>query len=174
MEKSEKKAMVEYLSTQFSKAQAAFLTDYRGLDVEKLSSLRNALEEQDAEYRVVKNTLAKIAAKGTIIEACSEYLQGPNAMALVYGDPAAAAKALVDFAKEVKKLKIKMGQISGKAIDEESIKSLAALPSRDVLLAQTLSVMQAVPTSFVRALSGVLTNLMNLLRAVREQKEGMQ
>jgi len=109
VEKSEKKAMVEYLSAQFSKAQAAFLTDYRGLDVEKLSSLRNALEEQDAEYRVVKNTLAKIAAKGTIVEACSEYLQGPNAMALVYGDPAAAAKALVDFAKQEDKLVVKGG-----------------------------------------------------------------
>jgi large subunit ribosomal protein L10 len=84
------------------------------------------------------------------------------------------AKALVDFAKDVKKLKIKVGQISGKAINEDGIKELAGLPGRDVLLAQVLSVMQAVPTSFVRALSGVLSNLMNVLRAIQEQKETSQ
>lgn len=171
MEKSEKKAMVEYLSTQFSKAQAAFLTDYRGLDVEKLSSLRNKLEEQGAEYRVIKNTLAKIAAKGTIVEACSEYLQGPNAMALVYDDPAAAAKALVDFAKQEDKLEVKGGVLGGSVLTVADITHLASLPGKDVLRAQLLGTMNAVPGGLVNVFSGVIRSFVQVLSAIQEAKE---
>ncbi|MEA2108558.1 MAG: 50S ribosomal protein L10 [Pseudomonadota bacterium] len=171
MEKSEKKAMVEYLSTQFSKAQAAFLTDYRGLDVEKLSGLRNKLEEQGAEYRVIKNTLAKIAAKGTIVEACSEYLQGPNAMALVYDDPAAAAKVLVDFVKQEKKLEVKVGVLGDSVLSAADIIHLASLPGKDVLRAQMLGTINAVPGGLVNVLSGVIRSLVQVLSAVQEAKE---
>ncbi|OQX65256.1 MAG: 50S ribosomal protein L10 [Desulfococcus sp. 4484_242] len=174
MNRDEKKQFIDDLHGRLEKAEGAFLVDYQGLNVAELNRLRGELRKANAEFEVVKNRLLKLASKGTGAETIVDHMRGPTAIALTYGDVVSPAKALVDFAKEVKKLKIKMGQISGKAIDEESIKSLAALPSRDVLLAQTLSVMQAVPTSFVRALSGVLTNLMNLLRAVREQKEGMQ
>jgi len=171
VEKSEKRAMVEYLSTQFSKAQAAFMTDYRGLDVEKLSGLRNKLEEQGAEYRVVKNTLARIAAKGTIVEACSEYLQGTNAMALVYEDPAAAAKVLVDFAKQEDTLKVKGGVLGDSLLSTADIMHLASLPSKDVLRAQVLGTMNAVPGGLVNVLSGVLRSFVQVLSAIQEAKE---
>ena len=171
MEKSEKRAMVEYLSTQFSKAQAAFMTDYRGLDVEKLSGLRNKLEEQGAEYRVVKNTLARIAAKGTIVEACSEYLQGTNAMALVYEDPAAAAKVLVDFAKQEDTLKVKGGVLGDSLLSTADIIHLASLPSKDVLRAQVLGTMNAVPGGLVNVLSGVLRSFVQVLSAIQEARE---
>ncbi len=171
MEKSEKRAMVEYLSTQFSKAQAAFMTDYRGLDVEKLSGLRNKLEEQGAEYRVVKNTLARIAAKGTIVEVCSEYLQGTNAMALVYEDPAAVAKVLVDFAKQEDALKVKGGVLGDSLLSTADIVHLASLPSKDVLRAQVLGTMNAVPGGLVNVLSGVLRSFVQVLSAIQEAKE---
>jgi large subunit ribosomal protein L10 len=84
------------------------------------------------------------------------------------------AKALVDFAKEFQKLEIKGAQISGKQVDVAGVKTLAALPGRDVLLAQTLSVMQAVPTSFVRVLNGVMGQFMNVLKAIEEKKSESQ
>lgn len=171
MEKAEKQAMVEYLSTQFAKAQAAFLTDYRGLNVEQISSLRNQLEELGTEFRVVKNTLAKIAAKGTIIEQCADQLQGPNAIALVYEDPAAAAKALVEFAKKEDKLEVKSGVLGETLLNEAQIAHLASLPGKDVLRAQLLGTMNAVPGGLVNVLSGVLRSLVQVLNAIQESKE---
>ncbi|MBN2332690.1 MAG: 50S ribosomal protein L10 [Deltaproteobacteria bacterium] len=171
MDKSDKQAMVEYLSTQFAKAQAAFLTDYRGLDVEKISDLRNRLGAQGSEYRVIKNTLAKIAAQGTIIENCKEQLQGPNAMALVFDDPAAAAKTLVEFAEKESKLEIKGGVLGGTVLSVADISHLASLPGREVLLAQVLGTMNAVPGGLVNVLSGVVRSLVQVLSAVQEAKE---
>ncbi|MDQ1334996.1 MAG: large subunit ribosomal protein [Thermodesulfobacteriota bacterium] len=174
MNRDEKVSFIDHLHGRLEKAQGAFLVDYQGLSVGELNRLRGELRKVNAEFEVVKNRLLKLASQGTGTEAMIDQMRGPSAIALTYENVVSPAKALVDFAKEVKKLKIKMGQISGRAITEDGVRNLAALPSRDVLLAQTLSVMQAVPTSFVRALSGVLTNLMNVLRAIREQKETSQ
>jgi len=93
---------------------------------------------------------------------------------LTYDDVVAPAKALVDFAKEFKTLEIKGAQISGKLVDISGVKKLAALPGRDVLLAQTLSVMQAVPTSFVSLLNGIMGQFMNVLKAIEEKKSELQ
>jgi large subunit ribosomal protein L10 len=174
MNRDEKIRFIDTLHGRLEKAQGAFLVDFQGLNVGELNRLRDELRKVNAEFEVVKNRLLKLASQGTGTEAIIDHMRGPSAIALTYDDVVSPAKALVDFAKEVKKLKIKIGQISGKAIDEDGVKNLAALPSREVLLAQTLSVMQAVPTSFVRALSGVLTNLMNVLRAVQEQRGTLQ
>ncbi len=174
MNRDEKFQFVESLRGRLEKAQGAFLVDYQGLHVGELNRLRGDLRKVNAEFEVVKNRLLKLASQGTQTEVIAEHMRGPSAIALTYEDVVAPAKALVEFAKEAKHLKLKVGQISGKAISEGGIKELAELPGRDVLLAQTLSVMQAVPTSFVRALSGVLSNLMNVLRAVQEQKETSQ
>ncbi len=174
MNRDQKASFIEGLHGRLLKAQGAFLVDYQGLNVDELNRLRSELRKVNAEFEVVKNRLLKLASKGTGTEAIVDQMRGPTAIALTYEDVVSPAKALVDFAKEVKKLRIKVGQISGKAFGEEGVRNLAALPSREVLLAQMLSVMQAVPASFVRALSGVLTNLMNVLRAIREQKETAQ
>jgi large subunit ribosomal protein L10 len=174
MNRDEKIRFIDTLHGRLEKAQGAFLVDFQGLNVGELNRLRDELRKVNAEFEVVKNRLLKLASQGTGTEAIIDHMRGPSAIALTHDDVVSPAKALVDFAKEVKKLKIKIGQISGKAIDEDGVKNLAALPSREVLLAQTLSVMQAVPTSFVRALSGVLTNLMNVLRAVQEQRGTLQ
>jgi len=174
MNKDEKVKFIDKLHGRLEKAQGAFVVDYQGLKVGEMNRLRGELRKVNAEFEVVKNRLLKLASRGTETESIIDHMRGPSAVALTYEDVVGPAKALVDFAKDVKKLKIKVGQISGRAIDENGVKDLAGLPGRDVLLAQTLSVMQAVPTAFVRALSGVLTNLMNVLRAIQEQKETSQ
>ena len=133
MNRAEKQIQIDGLTAKFNDTQAAFLTDYRGLDVEKITALRDRLREKDTEYRVVKNTLARIAAKASGNEVLVDYFKGPNALALVYGDPAAAAKVLVEFAKVESALEIMGGVLSGKYLDGDALKRLAELPSKEVM-----------------------------------------
>jgi large subunit ribosomal protein L10 len=100
-----------------------------------------------------------------------DYFKGPSAVAISYEDPVAPAKVLTQFAKDNNKLEIKVGVLNGKVLDAQSIKALASLPSREVLLAQLLSTLNAVPTSFVRVLAEVPRSLLNVLTAIKDQKE---
>lgn len=170
MKREDKKELVNNLHERLKKAEGSYLVDYQGLDVESMNRLRRDLRQTNAEFEVVKNRLLKLASKDTQTEQISDLMQGPSAIALSYDDVVGPAKALVDFAKEFSKLEIKGAQISGKQIDVNGIKQLASLPSREVLLAQTLSVMQAVPTSFVRLLNGIVAKLMYALKAIEEKK----
>jgi len=174
MNRQEKKELVDNLHERLEKAQGSYLVDYQGLEVESMNRLRRDLRQANAEFEVVKNRLLKLASKDTDTELILDLMQGPTAIALTYEDVVAPAKALVDFAKEFKKFEIKGAQISGKQVDVPGVKKLAALPGRDVLLAQTLSVMQAVPTSFVRLLNGVMGQFMNVLKAIEEKKSESQ
>jgi large subunit ribosomal protein L10 len=158
------------MNSRLQKAQATFLVDYQGLDVEALNSLRQELRKSNTEFQVVKNRLLKLASQDTETGSLREQFVGPCALAITYDDVVAPAKALVDQGTKHKKLDIKVGQIGGKPIDAEGIKRLADLPSRDVLLAQVLSAMQAVPASFVRALNGIVLNLLNVIKAIESQK----
>jgi len=174
MNRQDKKELVDNLHDRLGKAQGSYLVDYQGLGVESMNRLRRDLRQVNAEFEVVKNRLLKLASKDTDTELILNLMQGPTAIALTYDDVVAPAKALVDFAKEFKKLEIKGAQISGKQVDVDGVKRLAALPGKDVLLAQTLSVMQAVPTSFVRVLNGVMGQFMNALKAIEEKKSESQ
>lgn len=159
MNRQDKKELVDSLHERLEKVEGSYLVDYQGLDVESMNRLRRDLRQANAEIEVVKNRILKLASKDTDTELISDLMQGPTAIALTYGDVVAPAKALVDFAKEFKALEIKGGQISGKSVDVAGVKKLAGLPGRDLLLAQTLSVMQAVPTSFVSLLNGITDRL---------------
>jgi len=169
--RAEKQAIIDELTAKFNEAQAAFLTDYRGLNVEKITALRNSLREKETEYKVVKNTLARIAANASGNEALAEHFNGPMALALVYGDPAAAAKALVEFAKEEDALDICGGVLSGNYLDQDGLKRLAELPTKDVMRATLLGTMNAVPGGLVNVLSGVMRSAVQVLNAIKEQKE---
>jgi len=166
-----KQRIVEELHDKFTRSKVLILTDYKGLNVEDMNALRSKLRESEIEYKVVKNTLLRRAAEGTDAEQIVDSFKGPSAVALSYEDPVAPAKVLTDFAKANDKLEIKIGAMEGKTLDAADIKSLSQLPSREVLLSQLLSVMVAVPTSFVTALSGVPRNLLNVLQAIKDQKE---
>ena len=171
MNRADKQVQIDELTTKFGDSQAAFLTDYRGLDVEKITTLRDRLREKDTEFKVVKNTLARIAAKATGNEVLVDHLNGPSALALVYGDPAAAAKVLVEFAKEEDALEILGGVLSGSYLDNATLKQLAELPSKDVMRAMLLGTMNAVPGGFVNVLSAVTRSAVQVLNAIKEQKE---
>ncbi len=171
MKRAEKQIQIDGLTAKFNDAQAAFLTDYRGLDVEKITALRGRLREKETEFRVVKNTLARIAAKASGNEALVDHLKGPSALALVYGDPAAAAKALVEFAKQEEALDVVGGVLSGTYLDSDSLKRLAELPSKEVMQATLLGAMNAVPGGLVNVLSGVVRSAVQVLNAIKEQKE---
>jgi large subunit ribosomal protein L10 len=171
MNRDDKKKFVADFHGRFEKAQGTFLMDYQGLNVETMNRLRKGLKEVGAEFQVVKNRLLKLACQGTDTALLKEQMKGPSAIAVTYEDVVGPAKVLVDFSKDFKQLEIKSGQIMGKAIDVEAIIRLADLPSKDVLLAQTLSAMQGVPTSLVRVLNGVLAKLLNVLKAIQQEKD---
>lgn len=171
MLRSKKESVVAKLTDKLSASKAIFLSDFKGLKVEKLSGLRNKIRDAGGEYEVAKNTLIRRAVQGTESEPISEMLAGNNALSTSQGDPAALAKALVDFAKTEEKLVIKGGILSGQIVSFEQIKAIADLPSREVLLATLLGAMNAVPTGFVRVLAATPQNLVYALAAIRDQKE---
>jgi large subunit ribosomal protein L10 len=166
-----KQQIAEDLHDKFAKSAIVVLTDYKGLDVAAINDLRCKLRESDIEYQVVKNTLLARAAEDTEVALIKDHFKGPSAVAISYDDPVAPAKVLTQFAKENDKLEIKVGVLNGKVLDVQAIKALAMLPSREVMLAHVLSTINAVPTSFVRVLAEVPRSMLNVLTAIKDQKE---
>lgn len=171
MDIKQKKKITADLQGRFEKSTVVILTDYKGLDVSAMNALRRKLREADAEYQVAKNSLLVRASEGNDVALIKDQFKGPSAIAISYGDPVAPAKAITDFVKENKKFEVKIGVLNGKVIDVEGIKALSSLPSREVLLGQVLSTMNAVPTSLVTALSDVPRRLLNVLQAIKDQKQ---
>jgi large subunit ribosomal protein L10 len=158
---------------RLTRAKAVFLADFRGMTVDKATTLRNELRGASVEYRVFKNSLLDRAAQGTDMECLSPYLTGPTAIAISYDDPVSAAKVLSKFAKDPQgKFVLKVGVLSGKVLDVKQIQALAELPSREVLLAKMLGSMQAPATNFVGVLAALPGSLVRVLDAIRAQKEG--
>jgi large subunit ribosomal protein L10 len=166
-----KQKITEDLHERFSKSAIVVVADYKGLDVSSMNALRRKLREEDIEFQVAKNTLLIRAAKDTEVALIEDYFKGPSAVALSYTDPVAPAKILAQFAKDNQKLEIKGGVLKNKVLDVDAIKALAKLPSREVLLGQLLAVLNEVPTAFVRTLAEIPRSLLNVLTAIRDQKE---
>ncbi|GGV27581.1 50S ribosomal protein L10 [Streptomyces spectabilis] len=175
MATSDKVAAVEEITQKLRDSNAAVVTSYTGLSVAQLKQLRRSLGD-NAQYRVVKNTLTKIAANEAGIS-LDEHLKGSTAVAFVTGDPVEAAKGLRDFAKENPALVIKGGVLDGKALSADDIKKLADLESREVLLSklagafkgkqsQAASVFQALPSKLVRTVDA--------LRAKQDEQGGAE
>lgn len=171
MKIEKKKNIVEDLHDRFTRSKVVIVTDYKGLDVATINTLRRKLRESDIEYKVVKNTLLIRASEETGVALIQDQFKGPSAIALSYDDPVAPAKVLTEFAKDNEKLEIKAGVMDGKVLNLEQIKNLAKLPSREALLAQLLSVFNGVPTRFVRTLSAVPGQFLNVLQALKDQKD---
>ena len=170
MKREEKEALVAEMAERLKRAQATYLVDYQGLTVEIMNALRKDLRKNKAEFQVVKNRLLKLACKETGASAIKEHFVGPCALTISYDDVVAPAKVLLAYAKKSERLKLKVGQIGGKMFDHEGIKRVAELPARDVLLAQALSAMQAVPGSLVRVLHGVVAKVLHVLKAIESKK----
>lgn len=171
MNKQSKEALVAEFAEKLKTAKAAFLADYRGLDVDQANDLRNKLREAGVEYKVIKNTLLRLAAKDTDSACLDEFLSGPTAIALVNEDPVAPAKALVEFAKNNEAFELKAGMLDGKLLADADIKALAELPSREELLAKMLGSMSAPASNFVGVLAAVPRTFVQALSAIKDQKD---
>lgn len=148
-----KQPIVEEISASIKDAQSVVLVDYRGLTVEQDTQLRKNLREAGVTYKVYKNTMMNFAFKGTEFEGLSEYLNGPSAVAISTEDATAPARVLSQFAKTADKLEIKAGVVEGTVYDAKGLASIAAIPSRDVLISKLLGSLQSPITNFARVMN---------------------
>ena len=163
---------VEELKEELKDTVAIFVTDFKGLTVDEINQVRRNLEKVNAKYKVVKNTLFKIAIKDTDFEQVSDVFIGTNGVVFVKNDIVETAKAVNDAVKNFENFKFKAGVVEGKAINEDDLKRLASLPSREILYAQLLSVMLGPVRGLVTVLSGVQRNFLYVLKAIEEKKGG--
>jgi large subunit ribosomal protein L10 len=171
LDRKTKERVVAELHEKLKHFNLAVLANCSGLNVEKITTLRNALRKTDTELRVVKNTLLRIASKETDLTGMHDYFTGPLAVALNYGDAVETAKVLIDFAKKNADLEIRAGMLNGKVITSEQLNALATLPSREILLGKLLSVLVGGQTGLVGVLSAVPRSLLQVLDAYRIKKE---
>ena len=145
------------------------LTNYRGLNVEQMNHLRQRLREEKISYHVVKNTLMKLASKGTDLEKLGNYFEGPTAMAISYGDPVLLAKILSEFVKTQPSLEIKVGLIQGKVTSSEEVKALATMPSREVLFGQVLGGIQGTASQLGAVIYNAIKQVLGIIQARADQ-----
>ncbi|HON59979.1 MAG TPA: 50S ribosomal protein L10 [Smithella sp.] len=171
MDRKTKEKIVSELHQKIKEANMGVLTSFSGMNVEKMEALRNELRKTNAEWKVVKNTLLRIASDGTDFSVMADHFKWPVAVVLSYKDPVAPAKVLVEFAKKNPELEIKVGVLDKKLLTKNDLTMLAELPGREVLLGKLVSVMAAVPTSLVTVLSGVPRSFVQVLNAYCEKKK---
>jgi large subunit ribosomal protein L10 len=170
LNRTEKEQVINQLKEDFSKAKAVIFTDYRGLTVTELSDLRSLLREGDFEYKVVKNTLAKIASEGTPVYAAKDSFRGPVGIAVSYEDPVLTAKKVLEFAKKNDKLKVGIGVIEGSVCAADELKSVAELPSRKVLLSMVAGSFNAPMSKLAGALNATLSKFVYVMEAIKNKK----
>jgi len=171
LNRKEKAEMISDLSERVKGFQAVVLTNYRGLNVEQLSHLRQRLREEKISYHVIKNTLMRLASKGTDLEKLDNYFEGPTAMAVSYGDPVFLVKILSEFIKTQPSLEIKIGLIQGRVTSPQEVKALATMPPREVLFGQVLGGIQATATQLGAVIHNAIQQVLGTLQARVDQLE---
>lgn len=166
--KSEK---IDAIKAKVEKAQVAVITEYKGLTVEEITNLRRELQKQGGDYMVTKNTLAKIAVKGTEYEVISDLLKGPTAIAFGYEDQVSPAKVVSEFIKKTKKGEILGAVLEGKLLSADEANALANMPSKDELYAKMLGSINSPATGITLGINAVMASLTRAVAAVRDQKE---
>jgi large subunit ribosomal protein L10 len=172
--RAEKVALVEDARARLSSADAALLTEYRGLKVDEMATLRRALRPAGGEYKVYKNTLVRFAARDLGLDGLEPLLEGPVAIAFVHGDAAVAARALRDFARTHPQLLVKGGLLGEDLLSAEQAGALADLPSRDVLLSQLAGMLAAPLRQMAGGMQALVQNLAFGLRALVDQRSAEQ
>jgi large subunit ribosomal protein L10 len=173
MPKPEKIEAVEKLKETFSAAEGFVLADYTGLTVAEANDLRGKCKEAEVEYRVIKNTLARIAVKEAEIDGVEDFIDGPTAVALSVKDSTAPARVLAAFMKEAQKLTFRGGFLDGRAYSADEIKEISRLPGKDGLMAQLIGALNAPMSQIVWNLEGTLRNLVSIIDQI-SQKKGNQ
>jgi large subunit ribosomal protein L10 len=169
MNRDEKSAAIEEIAAQIEGAEAIFAVDYRGISVSQAAELREKLRESDASFRVVKNRLTKLAADKAGEARLPEFLQGPTALTFVRGDTAGAAKAISTFNREHDVVAFKGGFMGELVLDEDQFKSIARLPSREILDGQLAGLVASPLTGLVRGLGSLISGLALQLGQIAEK-----
>ncbi len=162
---------MEEITEELKQAELVIVTDYRGLNVKMINTLRGRLRNEQCRYKVTKNTMNRLAVRKAGFEPLEGLFEGPTAIAYSSADPVAAAKVFNEFAKESGSLVIKGGMLSGQILDPEEIKALGEIPPREVLLTKIVGGFQAPISGLVGVLHGNLRQLVYTVDAVRRQKE---
>jgi len=170
LNRTEKEQVVQELKEGFNRAKTIVFTDYRGLTVANLSDLRSLLREGNIEYKIVKNTLAKIASEGTSVSAAKDAFKGPVGIAISYDDPVLAVKKILEYSKKNDKLKIGMGLIEGSVCAAQDLKAVADLPPRNVLLSMMAGGFQSPLSKLGWLLNATLSGFVNALDALKNKK----
>lgn len=161
---------IDALKSKLEKAKVAVVTEYKGLSVEEIQKLRRALQKEGGDYMVTKNTLAKIAVKGTEFEALTEVFKGPIALAFGYEDEVSPAKVVAKFIKETKKGVILGAGLEGNLLSAKEAEALASLPSKEELLAKILGSINSPASGIALSVNAVMASLTRAIAAVRDQK----
>jgi large subunit ribosomal protein L10 len=171
MARSEKVQQTEAIRERLQRSGAIIFTDFRGLNVGEIATLREKLRAAGVEYKVVKNTLLGRAASSLGIEGLDAYLEGPTAAAFSVEDPVAPAKIIQDFIRAARKLEVKGGLVEGRVLSADQVRQLAALPAKPELLAKALGSIVSPLYGLMTVMTGLQRNLVYALDQVRQQME---
>jgi large subunit ribosomal protein L10 len=167
---NKKREELKELSEKIKTAQSFVIADYRGINVEEVTGLRNELRKAGVEYKVIKNTLTRFAAKENGLEELIPHLEGPTAIAISYEDAVAPAKILSEYVKKNENFKLKVGYVDGKVISVAEIEQLAKIPSKEVLVAKVLGGLQSPMYGLVNVLNANIRGLVIALNAVAQKQ----
>jgi len=172
LKRAEKEKQVAWLREQFQQVRGLFLTDFQGLTVKEITALRAELRSRGISFKVLKNTLARLAYQDTGVAVIESVLEGPRAAAWTAAEEQVPvmAKVLMDFAKTHPKMGLIGGVLNGKAVDTAGLEALATLPPREVLLGRLLGTMIAPVSAFVNTLAAIPRSFLYVLKGIEEQK----
>lgn len=174
MDRGSKTQVVNTLKGDLDGVTSIFLCDFKGLTVEKDTQLRRTMREQGSNYKVIKNTLLKLAFTGTSFDQVDDHLKGNTALVFNKENPVEAAKLIRDFAKDNEQFSFKTGVVEGKVIDVSGLEALASLPPKEELVAKLMFMLNYPVQGMVNTLSGVMRNFTVALDQIRQQKESQE
>ena len=174
LSKEQKLEQAKEFNTKFANASSIFVIDYQGLNVKEMQKLRKNVKSANAELSVVKNNVLKYGAAGTHAEKITNMFVGPTAVALSSEDPVSIAKVFIESSKEFQQIKIKGGIVDGNILNETEINSLSKLPSRNVMYAQLMGLLNSPMVNFLNVIKNMQSRVLYAISAVKDLKEKQQ
>lgn len=171
LSRATKQSMAKELNDELKAGPSLFIVEYKGIDVKNMQVLRRKLKAIDSDFRVIKNTVLRIATKDTAFEQLGEQFTGPNAIAICRGEPAPVAKVFTESTKTMPTLVLKGGIVEGNMLSSEDIATLSRLPSREVLFAQLLGMLASPVSNFLGTLQQMQSQVVNVLSSLKDKKE---